>query len=107
MSTQDVPGANRANRDQLASGCWAEHEDGSLLFVKARDPTGKSSCRATSTFPGKSPPALSAAARVAQSLRLRAQKITEEELGTRTEQVRSKGKTIADKLQRAFAALLD
>lgn len=33
MSTNDVPGANPANNDVLALGCWAEHEDGSLVFV--------------------------------------------------------------------------
>lgn len=37
MSTQDVPGANPANKDQLAAGCWAEHEDGSLLYVKGTE----------------------------------------------------------------------
>lgn len=33
MSTFDVPGANPANNDELRMGCWAEHEDGSLIFV--------------------------------------------------------------------------
>lgn len=33
MATHDVPGANPANKDQLAMGCWAEHQDGSLIFV--------------------------------------------------------------------------
>lgn len=37
MSTTDVPGANAANRDVLAAGCWAEHEDGSLLYVKGTE----------------------------------------------------------------------
>jgi hypothetical protein len=35
MSTNDVPGANPANADVLAMGCWAEHEDGSLILVEA------------------------------------------------------------------------
>lgn len=35
MSTNDVPGANPANKDVLAMGCWAEHEDGSLIFVES------------------------------------------------------------------------
>lgn len=35
MSTHDVPGAVIANRDILAMGCWAEHEDGSLIFVES------------------------------------------------------------------------
>jgi hypothetical protein len=35
MSTNDVPGANPANSDQLRMGCWAEHNDGSLIFVKS------------------------------------------------------------------------
>lgn len=33
MSTNDVPGANAANNDELAMGCWAEHPDGSYLLV--------------------------------------------------------------------------
>lgn len=40
MATHDVPGANAANHDQLAMGCWAEHDDGSLLFVESTE--GKS-----------------------------------------------------------------
>lgn len=35
MSTNDVPGANAINNDALAMGCWAEHSDGSLIFVKS------------------------------------------------------------------------
>ena len=35
MSTTDVPGANPANVDKLAMGCWAEHEDGSLIHVES------------------------------------------------------------------------
>lgn len=35
MSTNDVPGARSSNNDVLAMGCWAEAEDGSLLFVKS------------------------------------------------------------------------
>lgn len=34
MSTNDVPGADPKNNDQLALGCWAEHADGSLIFVE-------------------------------------------------------------------------
>jgi len=37
MSTHDVPGANPANNDQLKMGCWAEHEDGSLIFVESTE----------------------------------------------------------------------
>ena len=37
MATQDCPGANPANADVLAAGCWAEHDDGSLLFVKGTE----------------------------------------------------------------------
>lgn len=33
MSTNDVPGAKSANNDELNCGCWAEHEDNSLIFV--------------------------------------------------------------------------
>lgn len=34
MSTNDVPGANPSNSDQLHVGCWAEHSDGSLVLVE-------------------------------------------------------------------------
>lgn len=37
MSTHDVPGAKAKNADVLAMGCWAEHEDGSLIFVEATE----------------------------------------------------------------------
>jgi len=37
MSTNDVPGANPANNDELAMGAWAEHEDGSLMFVESTE----------------------------------------------------------------------
>lgn len=37
MSTYDVPGSNPANNDKLACGCWAEHEDGSLIFVESTE----------------------------------------------------------------------
>jgi len=37
MSTNDVPGARAANMDELAMGCWAEHADGSLIFVESTE----------------------------------------------------------------------
>ena len=37
MSTTDVPGANPANGDDLKMGCWAETDDGSLLFVESTE----------------------------------------------------------------------
>lgn len=37
MSTNDVPGANPSNGDQLGMGCWAEHADGSLIFVESTE----------------------------------------------------------------------
>lgn len=37
MSTNDVPGARKSNRDELGSGCWAEHADGSLIFVEGAE----------------------------------------------------------------------
>lgn len=37
MSTNDVPGYKSENRDQLAMGCWAEHEDGSLILVESTE----------------------------------------------------------------------
>lgn len=33
MSTHDVPGMNPQNSDDLHAGCWAEHKDGSLIYV--------------------------------------------------------------------------
>jgi hypothetical protein len=34
MSTNDVPGANPVNKDELHTGCWAENADGvSLILV--------------------------------------------------------------------------
>lgn len=35
MSHNDVPGHKPEHRDELAHGCWAEHEDGSLILVEA------------------------------------------------------------------------
>jgi len=37
MSTNDVPGAVESNHDELRMGCWAEHKDGSLLFVQSTE----------------------------------------------------------------------
>lgn len=37
MSTNDVPGYNPKNSDALAMGCWAEHVDGSLIFVESTE----------------------------------------------------------------------
>lgn len=37
MSTNDVPGFDSTNNDELAMGCWAEHEDGSLIFVQSTE----------------------------------------------------------------------
>lgn len=37
MSTNDVPGHKASNGDTLAMGCWAEHSDGSLMFVESTE----------------------------------------------------------------------
>lgn len=37
MSTYDVPGAVPAHNDELRMGCWAEHEDGSLILVHSTE----------------------------------------------------------------------
>jgi hypothetical protein len=37
MSTNDVPGAKSSNNDSLHMGCWAEHDDESLIFVEANE----------------------------------------------------------------------
>lgn len=34
MATKSVPGADPKNVDELDVGCWAEHDDGSLIFVQ-------------------------------------------------------------------------
>lgn len=35
MSSNDVPGFNPKNSDSLSMGCWAQHEDGSLILVES------------------------------------------------------------------------
>lgn len=35
MSTNDVPGYKDSNNDELKMGCWAEHDDGSLIFIES------------------------------------------------------------------------
>lgn len=160
MSTDDVPGANPANKDILAAGCWAEHDDGSLLYVKGTEneqvvyelfdvaqdppvyypdamtekafkasfsypPVGKSAekwtwhdktpfpwSRVMKTFDKPRPSyadvheQLSAAARVAQSLRLRAQRLTPEGVEPMTPRsVPTGGRGIVRRLKDALAAL--
>jgi len=160
MSTHDVPGANKANHDVLTAGCWAEHEDGSLLFVKgteqgqvvyelydlAQDPPVYYQDAMTDTtfkdqfsfragisdidwvWHDKSPfpwsrvmrtferPAplhadvqdmLSAAARVAESLKLRAQGLDQNAVSGRTERSTSKQRSILERLERAFEAFAE
>jgi hypothetical protein len=161
VSTQDVPGFNPANKDVLASGCWAEHSDGSLLFVKGTEngqvvyelydlaqdepvyyqdamrddafkkaftypPVGTSPekwtwhdktpfpwARVMKTFDKPRPvhadvhDTLSAAARVAESLRLRAQKLNTSDVQPNVEQAVQKGRAIMDRIARAFAALVE
>jgi len=161
MSQQDVPGANSANKDILAAACWAEHEDGSLLYVKGTEngqvvyelydvsqdpvmnyqdamregafktqfsfpPVGTSSEKWTwhdkTPFPWdrvmkhiNTPTPrhadvhdqLSAAARVAESLRLKGQKLKEEAVEHMTERSANRGVAIIDRLQRAFDAFLE
>lgn len=161
MSTNDVPGANPANKDVLASGCWAEHNDGSLIFVKGTEngqvvyeiydiaqdppvyyqdamreqafkdqfsfpPVGTSAVewtwhdktpfpwnRVMKTFDKPHPTAasagdiLSAAARVADSLKLRAQKLTAETVEPKTEQVRTRTRSILERFERALEAFAE
>ena len=162
MSTQDVPGANPANADKLCAGCWAEHEDHSLLYVKgtengtvvyelydlAQDPPvyyqdamREDAFKKAFSFPpiggsvekwtwhDKQPmpwsrvmrtfdkpvpvhadvhDTLSAAARVAQSLRLRAQRLTPSAVSPSVEgQAPKAGRSIVDRIQRALDVLLE
>lgn len=37
MSTNDCPGERKSNNDVLAMGCWAEHDDGSLILVQSTE----------------------------------------------------------------------
>lgn len=164
MATEDCPGANKANNDVLAAGCWAEHADGSLMYVKGTEnqqvvyelydmaqdppvyyqdamretafktqfshpPTGTSKekwtwhdktpfpwSRVMRTFDKPRPvhadvhDTLSAAARVAESLRLRAQEIPPshfEHAQQSAERVeRKSGMAIRDRIQRAIGVLL-
>jgi hypothetical protein len=158
--TNDVPGANPVNADKLDTGCWAEHDDGSLIFIKgvegdqvvyeiydlATDPpvyyqdamreaefkkafsaapvgTSKDTWKwhDKSAFPwgkvmktfDKPRPVnadvhdiLSAAARVAQSLRLRAQKLTPSDVKPSEEQELPKaGQAIVERIQKAIGVL--
>lgn len=167
MATEDVPGANPANADKLAAGCWGEHQDGSMLYVKGTEggqvvyelydlaqdpvvyyqdamresefkkafshpPTGASAekwvwhdktpfkwDRVMKTF-GKPKPevadvheTLSAAARVAASLRLRAQQLQPEDVEPEVKRVEAVeertvpkgGKGIVERIQQAVAVL--
>jgi hypothetical protein len=156
MSTHDVPGANPAHADVLAAGCWAEHDDGSLIYVKGtendqvvyeiydvmqeppvyyQDAMRKDAFerqfsykqgdvdewtwhdktlfpwgRVMKTFDKPAPMAaaaedtLSAAARVADSLRLRAKQLEESDIPV--EKIVAKGKSIMGRLERAFEAFV-
>jgi hypothetical protein len=161
MSTHDVPGANPANCDVLKAGCWAEHTDGSLIYVKGTEngqvvyeiydvaqdhpvyyqdamreqafktqfsfaPVGQSSVawtwhdktpfpwsRVMKTFDKPVAQAasagdmLSAAARVAESLKLRAKALTQGDVEAKTEHVRRKGRPIVERIERALEALFE
>lgn len=162
MATQDVPGANPANADTLHAGCWCQHEDGSLLYVKGAEndqviyelydlaqdppvyyqdamrkeafkkafshpPVGNSKekwiwhdklafpwNKVMKTFDKPRPvhadvhDTLSAAARVAESLRLRAQELKSEETSHMAEQEGSKaGMDIVKRIQKAFDVLIN
>jgi hypothetical protein len=160
--THDVPGANPGNADVLKAGCWSEHDDGSLIYVKGTEgqqivyeiydvaqeppvyyqdamreedfkesfsfpPTGTSSekwkWRDKTPFPwhkvmktfDKPRPVhsdvhdtLTAATRVAQSLRLRAQNLHPEDVSPKIDQeVPKGGRTIWQRIQRAIEVLAE
>lgn len=157
MSTDEVPGANPANRDMLAMGCWAEHEDGSLILVKGveakvvyeiydvavqppvsytdamnesdfkkqfswqpkdgktkdrwtwHDKTPFPWSRVMAAFADRPRPGyaaaedqISAAARVAESLNLRGQRVREESIKHNTEEVRPRSHEIIDRMASAL-----
>lgn len=155
MATQDVPGANPANKDELHAGCWAEHEDGSLIFVKGaeggqvvyelydvaekppiyyQDAMREEAFKTQFSYPksidkwtwhDKTPfpwdrvittvskprpmhadvqDTLSAAARVAESLKLRTQKLTPDTLHAKAGD--STGRSVVGRLQAAFDAFM-
>jgi hypothetical protein len=159
MSTADVPGANPKNHDVLSSGCWAEHADGSLIFVKGTEldqvvyeifdvaadppvsytdampetafkksfsfpPSGVSTekwtwhdktpfpwNRVMQSFKRPRPTVhaeefVSAAARVAESLRLRAHALHEESVRAHTDQPATRGRAVLQKLSEALEELL-
>ena len=37
MSTEDCPGYGNAKADVLKTGCWAEHEDKTLIFIESTE----------------------------------------------------------------------
>lgn len=158
MSTNDVPGANPNNGDVLAMGCWAEHDDGSLIFVEStetgrviysifdmaksppieyRDAMPESNFKKSFSWNSKNKKSekwtwhdktpfpwdriikagisdggrvataehiLSAAERVAESLKLRGAEVSRD-LRYRGEQVVERSKSIWDKISRAVAEL--
>lgn len=159
MATNDVPGANKANQDKLKAGCWAEHEDGSLIYVKGTEadqviyeiydvateppvsytdampragfmkqfsvpPVGTS--RIPWTWHDKTPfpwdrvmkdlkrpsptvsrakDLLSAAARVASSLSLRARKVTDDSIRHMDEAPGRRGRAVLDRIADALEQL--
>lgn len=164
MATNDVPGANPVNKDELHAGCWAEHPDGSLIFVLSGEndrivfqiydlnqahpmyyqsalriadfktkfsypPIGQSAekwtwhdktafpwDRVIKAIPDQPTPQyanaadnLSAAARVAASLQelVNPHTVNREQVEARQEQVRSKGRTMTERLAAAIAAFTE
>lgn len=155
MSTNDVPGHKPENKDELAMGCWAEHDDGSLILVESneggrvvysifdmvqdppveyRDAMPEKGFKSQFSWPGsmdkwtwhdKTPfpwervmrniksgerfvtasDQLSAAARIAESLKLRSQKIREDRFAHMNEESARRGFAVLDKLERALAEL--
>jgi hypothetical protein len=154
MSTHDVPGANPDNNDELHMGCWAEHDDGSLILVESTEgnrvvysmfdmekepPVEYRDSMALATFektfsrdddliwtwhdktpfdwdrvikagfkdgtkPVHRDHIMSAAQRVARSLKLRGEEISHD-ISHRADQTRAKGASVWNKLSRAIAEL--
>jgi hypothetical protein len=156
MSTHDVPGYKAENNDKLATGSWAEHDDGSLIFVESTEanrvvysmfdmaklpPVEYRSAMPQVTFektfsfgndldevwtwhdktpfpwdrvikagvsdgvkPAFAEHTMTAAERVAESLRLRGGRISGD-MGHMADQVRARGVSIWDKISRAVAEL--
>ena len=100
MSTTDVPGANPANRDELGVGSWAEHADGSLIFVESTEGDRV----VYSMFDVSAEPVMTAAARVAERLGLKGRRRGRGDLDHMVD-LRRDAESLISRIQRAIDRL--